>query len=315
MPLGSIGSGGMGRDYRGNIRRWTHQPGTIRQFVEPLNGFALWLRCGEQPAQAWPLQIMDAPDPDGWGGRVTVPGTVHYHALFPCAWMDYPVCAERPLDLRLEQFSPVITGNYNESAWPVACFVWNIHNTSKQSMEIALLGSFCNLNGTLNDTGNGRPLPAAGLGNRAVHEPDKLAGIVFERGQSTSMPEPNSGQMALIWKLEPDLISEQLACFDSIKDATDVWQQFTRTGHLPNQPGWTSDGSFPEQVRGFLAGAVTARCRLQAEESRQIVFALSWDWPIVRFPGGRRHWRRHTTDWGRQGDQALARHALLKHAT
>lgn len=44
LSVGGLGAGSIGRDYRGNFRRWTIKAGCLKDFVDPANGFTVYQR-------------------------------------------------------------------------------------------------------------------------------------------------------------------------------------------------------------------------------------------------------------------------------
>ena len=64
------------------------------------------------------------------------------------------------------------------------------------------------------------------------------------------------------------------------------------------RPG-TDDRAPDRRRRAATGAAVAATVELAPGERRSIRFALAWDLPIVEFGAGRRWWKRYTRDWGR----------------
>jgi non-lysosomal glucosylceramidase len=69
-----------------------------------------------------------------------------------------------------------------------------------------------------------------------------------------------------------------------------VWRIFAANGNLPNQAPDVASAGEP------IAGAIAVRFTLAPHEKRMIPMALSWDFPVVQFGGGRK-WIRHYTEF------------------
>ncbi|MCC0031338.1 MAG: hypothetical protein H6891_14585, partial [Brucellaceae bacterium] len=99
------------------------------------------------------------------------------------------------------------------------------------------------------------------------------------------------------------------------REGAAFWERFAAEG-TADAPGgsWTSGGGFSEFPAAAPCAALSARFELQPGECRTVDFALSWDFPVIRFGQGRRHLRHYTRRWGSDGknSEAVAAHALAE---
>jgi len=305
VPLGGLGCGSITRGIRGEFNRWGLKPGDYRYGRVAADQFSLFVaRDGEDPRA-----IVLNPDPpeDGslkaWGWGLDE-DTMIYRALFPRAWHDY----EEPLPgLRLScrQISPVIPHNYQESSYPESVFVWTVKNTGEQDADTALMFTFQNGMGGENDL-------AGGHSNHLIKEDTGHAELVgvrlnhihrhpkpLEPGQSLSEQEQFTDKLALgIGALDDGDVKVSVQTrFVTSADGADVWNDFSKTGQLKNEAD-----ARPSTKGAAIGAAVSARVRIPAGETRQIVFALVWDMPVMRFPSGTAWYRRYTRFYGHEGD-------------
>ena len=95
-----------------------------------------------------------------------------------------------------------------------------------------------------------------------------------------------------------------------------MWNQFASAGHVPeNLPDWRAATGFAEAETGLPTAAIAVKTKLAPGESRNVTFALAWDFPVITFGAGRSWKRAYTTEWGAKGDQAarIACHAITNH--
>jgi len=305
VPLGGLGGGTITRGIRGDFNRWGLKPGDYRYGRVAADQFSLFVaRDGDEP-QA----IVLNPDPpkDGtlgaWDWSLEE-DRITYRALFPRAWHDY----QEPLPgLRLScrQISPVIPHNYRESSYPESVFVWTVENTGESDADIALMFTFQNGMGGQNDL-------AGGHSNHLVKEKVDQGEMVGVRLQHIHRhPKPlEPGQRLVDQEQYEDKLALGIAAlaigdvavsyqtrFIASGDGADIWDDFSKNGQLMDE-----EAVQPSPTGAAIGGAVSARVRIPAGTTRQIVFALVWDMPVMRFPSGTSWYRRYTKFYGHAGD-------------
>ena len=150
-PVGGYGAGTFSRTYRGDFARWHIKAGVHKYESVPADQFAMFQQAeGEAPV----AQVLMNGHPSGgelssWQWDYPV-GAGDYAALFPKSWFDYR-SDKFPVQVTVEQFSPVLPNNYKESSYPVAVYRWSAENTTSKKVTISILLSWANMNGWFRD--------------------------------------------------------------------------------------------------------------------------------------------------------------------
>lgn len=293
LPLGGLGSGAIGRSYRGDFARWHTQVGSHRYGPAWANQFSVAVEQGAI-RQAHVLYAGERPPilaDWGWGYPV---GAGSYAALFPRAWYRY-TWEQLPVRLTQEQFSPVIPGNYRESSFPVAVFVWQAENPSDAPATVSLMLTWENF------LGADEAAQHAGAVNRVRREGD-LVGIEMARAGK-------AGSIAFLTREGPGLDVSYAGRFAVDESGKALWDDFATDGVLANRDDPSPSAGEP------IAAALAVQFTLGPGERRVIPFTLAWDQPAARFPAGTTWYKRYTRFFGRDGDNAwaIAAEALAAH--
>jgi non-lysosomal glucosylceramidase len=299
IPIGGLGTGSIGRTFRGDAARWHLEVGRHRFEPVAADGFGLFVGRPDGSTTATVLGVRPpTEDLPGWGWDLPVGGGT-YHALFPRAWQTFE---PDQLGVRLvgEQLSPVIAGDLERSALPVGVFEWWIENPGPEPLTVGLLGTWADPPGGPDDgVAPGRPHTVV-IDGRAV------MGVRFgDPGEEA--PVSLRGTLAFAALADDAWELSARATFDPLAD-TDTWSDFASDGRL--------DAASPARADAPTAGpagaALAATTVLGPGDRRSVRFALAWDLPTVEFGAGRRWWKRYTRDWGHSGSRAweLATHAL-----
>ncbi len=315
VPLGGLGGGTITRGCRGDFNRWGIKPGDYEYRKVDADQFSLWVSRGDKNPRALVLNP-DLPEGEAlqhWGWGKLDEDKVTYRALFPRAWHDY----QEPIpgiNLSCRQVSPVIPHNYKESSFPVSTFVWTVENTGEEDVDAALMFTFQNGTGGENDQWGGHS-------NHLIKENSEQSEIIgIELRHIHRHPKPlEEGQ-----KLQDQVNYEDQLVFGigalagggvdvsyrtrflTGSGGIDIWDDFALDGRLDNELD-----EQPSPVGVAVGGALSARVHLPVGESREILFALVWDMPIMRFTEGTGWYRRYTKFYGRAGEAVPA---LLKDA-
>jgi non-lysosomal glucosylceramidase len=303
VPIGGLGSGSIGRTFRGDFARWHLDVGRHAFGPVPADAFSLFVGRrtadgdGFDPVRSTVLSTLRPEALTGWNWSLPV-GAGTYHALFPRAWQAFEPDA---LGVRLigEQLSPVIPGDYVASALPVGVFEWWIENPSDEPLRVGLMLSW--------QDPSAEPGTAAAAG--AWHEPvvhNNAGGAILHA--SPGSPAHLRGTLAIAAGRERGVTVTVRTRFDATDDV-ELWRDFAADGRLDPVFDRT-----PSRDGEAIGSAVAATVDLSAGEARTVRFAVAWDLPIVEFGAGRQWWKRYTRSWGRTGERALdlARHALAE---
>jgi len=290
-PVGGFGAGTFSRTYRGDFARWHLKAGVHKYQTVFANQFAMYQKSeGEANGVA---QVLASTHPEGpglssWKWDYPV-GAGDYYSLYPKSWYDYR-WEKFPAHVVLEQFSPILPGNYRDSSLPVAVYRWHAENPTNQSITVSIMLSWTNMVGWFRNFN--RDLSGhldAGNINRFVAQ-DGVKALVFDRKRSGPVQNEWDGQFAIATVDSPDVEVTHHTTFYPGFPSNEVWAPFARDGRLSNSDlQWISSD---EQ----LGGAIAVRFTLKPGEKRVIPMVISWDLPIIQFGSGR-NWYRHYTDF------------------
>jgi non-lysosomal glucosylceramidase len=300
IPIGGLGTGSIGRTFRGDFARWHLDVGRHRFEPVAADGFSMFVGRGDGTSHATVLSAYRPPaDLPAWGWNLPVGGGT-YHALFPRAWQTFEPDA---VGLRVvgEQLSPVIAGDLERSALPVGVFEWWVENTTDDTLTVGLLGTWADPPAGPDDG------PAVGRPHAVARDGDVVAVVLDDPGDNA--PTALRGTFALAALAADGWQITTRASFDPVADS-DLWTDFATAGLLDAAPPTRAD----PPTAGPAGAAIAATTSLAPGQRRSVRFAVAWDLPMVEFGAGRRWWKRYTRDWGRSGARAfdLARHALAE---
>ncbi len=315
-PVGGFGAGTFSRTYRGDFARWHIKAGAHKYQTVYANQFAMFQQSEGDSEGTARVLFTDHPSNgmlSSWAWDYPV-GAGDYYALYPKSWYDYR-WEKFPAHVTLEQFSPILPGNYKETSYPVAVYRWHAENPSKRAVTVSILLSWTNMLGWFRSFS--RDFVDArneGNYNTFVSEPAGAAGTVkgiqFNRHRGEGVPDGWDGQMAIATLESPGVEVSYQTSFRADRDGHEVWTPFAKEGRLSNKEmSWVSSGE-------PLAGGIVVRFTLQPGEKRVVPMVISWDMPVVQFGSGRKWYRRYTDFYGTSGQSALtiARDGLLNSA-
>jgi non-lysosomal glucosylceramidase len=311
-PVGGFGAGTFSRSYRGDFVRWHVKPGVHKYESIQGNQFAMYQKA-QGEAQGVARVLTNGHPQSGalssWEWDYPV-GAGDYYALYPKAWFDYR-WDKFPAQVVLEQFSPILPNNYQETSYPVAVYRWHAENKTNKRVTVSVLLSWENMVGwfrsyqrNMSDFMNAGNLDRSA--SQSVGPNRTMKGVVFDRNHIGKVTEEWDGQFAIASVEEPGVEVSYQTTFRPDGSGQEVWNSFAREGRLENSAeSWTSSGE-------ELAGAIAVRFTLEAGESRVIPMVIAWDLPVFQFGSGRKWYRRYTDFYGTSGLNAwtIARDAL-----
>jgi non-lysosomal glucosylceramidase len=296
VPIGGLGAGAIGPTFRGDFARWHLEVG--RHIFEPVPAcvFSVAALDAGEPKAAMVLSTLRPSTLPAWGWQLPVGGGT-YHALFPRAWQTFGA-PTLPVNLVSEQVSPVIPGEYDESALPVGVFSWSVENPTDRPLIVGLMLSWQNVLAA-------RPGETAEAGgwNEPVSADDLTA--IRLHGPATARTWAR-GEMAIGVAADEGVARSYRARFDARFDGA-TWADFAADAALDNVDDATRSAA-GESIGAAVCGTVT----LGPGQKRTVRFAIAWDLPLVEFGAGRQWRKRYTRTWGSLGNRSvdLVRHAL-----
>jgi non-lysosomal glucosylceramidase len=138
-PIGTIGSGTIGRSFNGDFVRYHLVPGLYEHQTVDANMFTVSIRKKERCCYQQALVCRDTTlnGLKTWNMNYCKEfGS--YHVLYPQAWYTYELPGQN-VKLTCHQISPMIPKNYKDSSLPVGMFNWTIDNNNDEEIEVSLM--------------------------------------------------------------------------------------------------------------------------------------------------------------------------------
>jgi non-lysosomal glucosylceramidase len=306
---GGMGTGSFSRDVLGRTRNVTFSANPVLEHL-PQAQTSIFVKMADGSTYAVPLGVKSDEDPRlatwNWQGAEEVAAGAVYSQAFPFSSWIYPTDEQLPVEVTMVQFSPFIPGNLDATTEPVSITRLDLHNPTKQPLDVSVMFSQPNLTGyeLKRDPNNPEAYVFAKHGanqRHAVVETEGLVGVVMDADEEV---DPRfKGQMVLVTRKLAGISVSYTTAID-VSEGDDVWSSFSKTGQLPNDTTPNSSGA--EQ-----AGALAVKVELQPGQNLSIPFVYAWDFPIDS-RNGVQFKRHHTARYGAEGDDALkiASHAL-----
>jgi non-lysosomal glucosylceramidase len=311
-PVGGFGAGTFSRTYRGDFARWHVKTGVHKYETVNVNQFAMYQKAEGSEATA---QVLTTTHPtsgelSSWKWDYPV-AAGNYYSLYPKSWYDYQ-WKQFPAHVTLEQLSPILPDNYQETSYPVAVYRWHAENTTDHAVTVSVMLSWANMLGWFrNFNRNFSGHLSYGNRNRFMSEPrgsdGMMKGVVLDRKRNGPVQDEWDGQFVIAALESPGVEVTYQTSFDPQSDGSEVWKPFAKDGRLTNTgEDWISSGE-------DIAGAIAVRFTLRPGEKRVVPMVIAWDLPIVEFGSGRKWYRHYTDFYGTSGTNGwnIARNGLL----
>ncbi|HVO72314.1 MAG TPA: GH116 family glycosyl-hydrolase, partial [Aggregatilineaceae bacterium] len=287
-PLGGLGAGTLARTYAGDFARWHTGIGAHAYQTVPAEMFSVYARQGDQSV----AQALWTGNPDNalsaWQWNYPV-GAGTYYALYPRSWFVYD-WDRLPVELSVEQFSPVIPGDYQASSYPVALFTWTATNPTDQPVTVGVM-----LTGE-------NPIGTQAGRTEIIRTQDAPGGriVAVEMGSIVPFAErADQGTLAIAVQETPGVTATYRAPFEASGDGADIWQDFAADGALEDVADSTPAGARDQPAAGL---AITFG--LQPGQTVSAPLAVAWDLPVMTFGSGESWYKRYTAFFGRDGTHA-----------
>ncbi|KAG1650767.1 Non-lysosomal glucosylceramidase [Nymphon striatum] len=289
VPIGGIGSGSIGRGFRGEFCRYHMIPGIYHHEIVHANQFIVSIRKnGRQVYQ----QVLSTYSPSkktfsslsswnwGYNGEFA-----KYRALYPQSWTTYELPGQN-VTLECQQISPVIPHNYKDSCLPIGIFIWTIHNHDSQPLEVSITFTFKNGIGCNKIDQSGGCWTEPFTEN---YDGFKVKGVSLHQKFNLTMQATYN-----IAATATDSVSvSHCKYFDPRGTGEGIWKDLLADGKLTSEEGKTIP-SLPGTETGC---AVSAMCKIPVNESRKMELCLAWDMPNINFRENKVTYKRRYTRW------------------
>eukprot|EP01035_Chromulina_nebulosa_P021912 gene21912-28371_t len=317
VPCGGLGSGAIGRGYRGDFRRWSIHPGKYIHRIVPTNQFSIRIKnCLTGEVISKVLSIIPPDDTNycsSWNWTMSS-DCASYYALFPRAWHIYtsPIPG---VNVTIRQVSPFIPNNYSDSSLPTSLFHVNVTNTSEDSLEVSVMFTWENNDGSdslLGDVSH-KPFIIPNHSNRlddhiygvqmnnqlgsfaiATQAVNSSYRVSYSSQFLTKRPDNERSTTSSMWKSFSSTINSSTyistSSITSITNniphnptAVDIWRDFTSTGDLSSND--FSDPHISTTTNCHVAAGICINYGILSsnDSTDEISIAIAWDHPIVRF--------------------------------
>lgn len=316
VPLGGMGAGSIGRNFRGEFQRWQLFPRTCEEKPVLANQFSAFVSRsnGERyssvlcPKSSELLKETAVSGIGSWdwnlkGDKCT------YHALYPRAWTVYEGEPDPDLKIVCRQISPIIPDNYKESSYPVSVFTFTLYNSGNTSADVSLLFTWANSVGGVSEFSGHHS-------NSKTMMDDSVRGVILHHKTATGLPPVTFAMAAQ--ETDNVRVSECPRFVISGKTegitAKDMWQEIKENGSFDQLR--CPEGSAPSKPGSSIGAAIAATVTVPSNGVRNVTFSLAWDCPEVNFLSGKTYHRRYTKFYGTNGVAAtnIARDAILEHS-
>ncbi|XP_057653442.1 non-lysosomal glucosylceramidase [Diorhabda carinulata] len=265
VPIGGIGSGTIGRGFKGEFCRFQLRPGIYEWNTVDANQFIITIKNEENVTTFQSLlSTYRKSSLSSWESQLDA-SKCTYTGLYPRAWTEYDL-SKYGIKLTCRQISPVIPHDYKNSALPCAVFVWNIENISADYKTVTIAFTFKNGTGSKNDTN--------GACSSKAFSYENSEGVVLYH-KIDNMP----CAYALAAKTRDDLSVTKCLYFNPKSNGFDVWKQLKDNGEFDK-----TNTSVTENVYGEMACGIAAKIRIGPRECQEVEMSLVWDIPTINFP-------------------------------
>ncbi|CCD72306.3 Non-lysosomal glucosylceramidase [Caenorhabditis elegans] len=303
VPLGGIGCGSIGTDFRGGFNRFSIIPGIkeqtetqkCNQFIVTVHSkktfeliYQSILSCAEFPATVLPKWDTTIPAED-----------VRYRGLFPRAWQEFRL-GSSGVTVVVEHLSPVIPGDYSDSSLPLANFEFHVFNDSYEEVEVSITMSFRN-----------------GTGNRKWNDENLCQSQKIQKDTMVVRTLAHTVKgMPVTYAIgtEEKNGSKVTTClFDPNGTGGRLWSDLEAYGHL------SSYDHLPSKPKE-LGIAVCSSFFVPPDGAHNTQFSLTWYMPQVHFGTAERFYNRRYCRFfnGPDADEvtaAICRHGLQNFST
>ncbi|KAL3286494.1 hypothetical protein HHI36_000999 [Cryptolaemus montrouzieri] len=283
VPIGGIGSGTIGRGYRGEFCRFQLKPGLYEWNTVDANQFIVTIKDEHQKTifhsllSTFPKNTLKS-----WESFIEA-DKCKYTGLYPRSWTEYDL-SQYGVKLVCRQISPVIPNNYKDSCLPCAVFEWNVKNVCENNRTVTIAFTF------KNGTGNSGEDKSSACHSKSFRFGNCEGVILFH----TICGMPCS--YILSAKCDPNLEVSKCLYFDPSSDGSEPWYQLKNDGKFEKN----AEGS-TQIIHGEMACGIAVKSTVKPGETGVVENNLVWDMPTINFPlKEQKYSKRYTEFFGKE---------------
>ncbi|XP_066245267.1 non-lysosomal glucosylceramidase [Euwallacea similis] len=285
VPIGGIGSGTIGRGFKGEFCRFQLRPNACEYNTVDANQFIVTIKDKNQETifQSC-LSTYKKTALSAWQCLLN-PSKCSYIGLYPRAWTQYDLSKYGVL-LTCRQISPVIPHNYESSCLPCAVFVWSVENVCGDDRTVTISFTFKNGTGSRVDKKSACSSKAFSYksteGVVLYHTLDKL-----------------QCSYTLAAKSVANVNVTKCLNFNPNSTGSTVWNQLLKNGQFDKQLQKNP------HIFGEVGVAIAAQINVSSKNTQDIEMILVWDIPSIIYPAPQTKYYRYYTDKFGREDAAL----------
>ncbi|ENN79258.1 hypothetical protein YQE_04294, partial [Dendroctonus ponderosae] len=281
VPIGGIGSGTIGRGYKGEFCRFQLRPNACEYNTVDANQFIVTIK-DQSDATIFQscLSTYTKTSLPSWQSLLDG-NKCYYTGLYPRAWSYFDL-SEFGIKLTCRQISPVIPHDYENSCMPCAVFVWNVENIGDEERSVTISFTF------KNGTGSKKADKETSCSSKAFSY-QNLEGVILYHKLDKMQCSYSLGVKAA----DGVAISKCLH-FDPNSNGSVVWNQLKDNGQFDKIKG---EPSKTHHIFGEMAVGVSAKSKLLGNTSQSFEMVLAWDMPSIIYPVGQNKYFSDLPDW------------------
>ncbi|KAG5894692.1 hypothetical protein JTB14_034740 [Gonioctena quinquepunctata] len=282
VPIGGIGSGTIGRGYKGEFCRFQLSPGLYEWNTIDANQFIVTIKDeNDETILQSLLSTFSKKTLSAWKSTIDA-SKCSYTGLYPRSWTEYDL-SEYGVKITCRQISPVIPHDYKDSSLPCAVFVWNVENLSENERTVTIAFTLKNGTGSKEDE-------KATCSSKSFSY-EKTEGVILHH-----TIDKMQCSYALATKSDDDISVSKCLYFDPKSDGSEPWSQLNNNGEFDKMKK-----SIHQQVFGEMACGIATKVKVSAGKTKQIEMNLVWDMPTINFPKKEKNYNRfYTKQFGKE---------------
>lgn len=280
--LGGIGTGNISVDQRGGLTDFEIFNTPKKGFRSPYTFFAIRAKGEDGKTVLKALEAREQPPFNRSHGfnAWEIGGLPRFRHSEMCG--RYPFVQVRllddgaPVSAVMEAFTPFIPLNTDDSSLPGAVIRYRVRNTSSQTQEVSVAGSFANLCNYSGQDLFTKPLFRGESLNRYV-EGGSCRGIRFSTGSRTEQDLAYMDMAFMTTESNPTYLEywNEGAWWDGLQD---FWNDFSEDGELTEGRTLSAKGNRMHQSDIKMA-SLCVKKEIPAGEEREFEFLLTWYHP------------------------------------